>query len=85
MKNLFLMAVIIAATVFDVTAQSRENKTITTFSSKSQKLITASGWAQNSETGKWIENKNVIDDRDCPSYRIRVCFSKLQSAILFDF
>lgn len=70
MKNLLLMAVILTATIFNVAAQSRENKTIATFNSESQKLTAATGWAQNNETGKWIENKNVIDDRDCPSYWI---------------
>lgn len=30
----------------------------------------AKGWAQNKVTGKWIENKDVIDDRECPSYWI---------------
>lgn len=70
MKNLLLMAVILTATIFNVAAQKRENKTIATFNSESQKLTAATGWAQNSQTGKWIENKNVIYDRDCPSYWI---------------
>jgi len=70
MKKIFLMAVVLTTMIFNLTAQSRENKAIATFSSESQKLTTASGWAQNSETGKWVENKNVIHDRDCPSYWI---------------
>jgi hypothetical protein len=69
-KNVILTAVLITATIFNGKAQSRENKATVEFSTQSEKLTKATGWEQNKKTGKWIENKNVIDDRDCPSYWI---------------
>lgn len=51
-------------------AQNRENKVNLKFESKSEKLTTAIGWKLNKETGKWIENKNVIEDRACPNYYV---------------
>ncbi|PIB30217.1 hypothetical protein BFP78_14290 [Gaetbulibacter sp. 5U11] len=66
-KVLFTITMIIA-TVLNVNSQSRENKKTVEFSSESQKLTKATGWEQNEKTGKWVENKNVIDDRECPSY-----------------
>ena len=68
LKNLLLTAVLITATVLNVNSQSRENKVTVEFASESQKLTKATGWEQNEKTGKWVENKNVIDDRECPSY-----------------
>lgn len=38
------------------------------FSARSPKLLSATGWQQNKVTGQWVENKNVIDDRDSPPY-----------------
>lgn len=49
-------------------AQSRENKVNQKFESKTEKITTAVGWKLNKETGKWIDNKNVIEDRTCPAY-----------------
>ena len=51
-------------------AQSRENKKIAQFSSKSEKLTKATGWELNEKTGQWIENKNVIHGSECKSYWI---------------
>lgn len=58
---------IITLAVFNVNAQSRVNKQVVQFNFKSEKIIEAKGWEQNKETGKWIENKNVIDDEECSS------------------
>lgn len=33
-----------------------------------KKLLQAVGWQQNKETGQWVENRNVIDDRISPPY-----------------
>ena len=52
----------------NINAQSRTNKTMLEFKSKSQKLSSAIGWQKNEKTGKWIENKNVIDDKKVSSY-----------------
>lgn len=51
--------------ILNIHSQSRENKELITFSTKSQKLTKAIGWKLNSETGKWISNKNVILERKC--------------------
>jgi hypothetical protein len=67
-KNVILTAVLITATILNGKAQSRENKVTVEFSAESEKLTKAKGWQLNEKTGKWVENKNVIDDRDCPSY-----------------
>jgi hypothetical protein len=66
-KNLQLTTSLLILSTILCNAQSRENKVTVQFSSKSEKLTEATGWAQNKETEKWIENKNVINDRDCPS------------------
>ncbi len=49
-------------------AQSRSDKVNLKFESNSEKLISAVGWKLNKGTGKWIENKNVIEDRICSPY-----------------
>jgi len=69
MKNLICLTLALFF-AFNLNAQSRENTAKFLFSSKSKKLIQAEGWAQNKETGKWIKNKNVIDDKIVPSYWI---------------
>lgn len=69
-KHLLLTSFLFAFATFNSNAQSRENKETVQFSSKSEKLTEATGWEQNKETGKWIENKNVIDDIKCPSYLV---------------
>lgn len=51
-----------------VFAQVRQDKATIKFNSQSEQLKSATGWAQNKETGKWMQNKNVIDDKKCPSY-----------------
>jgi hypothetical protein len=61
--------ILISLSIFLTTntfAQSRENKVNLKFESKSEKLTTAIGWKLNKQTGKWIDNKNVIEDRTCP-------------------
>jgi hypothetical protein len=70
MKKLKKVLLILTLTLFslNIFAQSRENKVNIKFDKKSEKLTTAVGWKLNKETGKWIENKNVIDDRTCPAY-----------------
>jgi len=70
MKNL-KKALLISISIFltvNTFAQSRENKVNLTFESKSEKLTSAIGWKINKETGKWVDNKNVIEDRTSPSY-----------------
>lgn len=69
MKNLICLTLILFFS-FNLNAQSRENTAKFHFNLKSKKLIQAEGWAQNKETGKWIKNKNVINDSDVPSYWI---------------
>ncbi len=64
---LILISMFLTITTF---AQSRENKINLKFDSKSEKLTSAVGWKLNKQTGKWIENKNVIDDRSCPAYSV---------------
>jgi hypothetical protein len=51
-------------------AQSRENKVNLRFELKSDKLTTAVGWELNNETGKWINNQNVIYSRGCSEYMV---------------
>ena len=67
-NNLLLSAVIIIASFLNANSQSRENKETVVFASETQKLTKAIGWEENKKTGKWVENKNVIDDRECPTY-----------------
>lgn len=69
-KHLLLTYLFVTFAIFNSNAQSRENKEIVQFSSKSEKLTKAIGWKQDKVTGKWIENKNVIYDRKCPSYLV---------------
>lgn len=52
----------------NVNAQSRTSKAMLEFKSESSKLTSAKGWGKNEKTGKWIENKNVIDDQEVKSY-----------------
>ncbi len=59
---LISLSIFLTTTTF---AQSRENKVNLKFESKSEKLTTAIGWKLNKQTGKWIDNKNVIQDRTC--------------------
>lgn len=68
MKNVVLTVTLILSIVLNTNAQSREDKETVKFVSEFQKLTKANGWCQNTKTGKWIENKNVIDDRECPPY-----------------
>mgnify|MGYP006153576469 FL=1 len=65
-----IMTIIITICVMNVNAQSRTNKTMLEFKSESPKLKSAIGWQKNEKTGKWIENKNVIDDRKVSSYGV---------------
>jgi hypothetical protein len=67
LKKVLLISASIFLTI-STFAQSRENKVNLKFDSKSEKLTTAVGWKLNKETGKWIDNKNVIEDRACPAY-----------------
>lgn len=67
LKNVMLMTFLITCIVTNVNAQSRKNRQIVEFKSKSAKLTKATGWGKNKLTGKWVECKNVIDDNKCPS------------------
>ena len=69
-KQNLLSALVILLTFFSVAviAQSRENRENAEFDEKSEKLKSATGWALNGETGKWVENANVIYDRKCEKY-----------------
>lgn len=77
-KKNFLTALMFTATFLNVNSQSRENKETVKFTSQSQKITKAIGWKLNEKTGKWFENKNVIDDRVCPSYWISHVEQNLQ-------
>jgi hypothetical protein len=65
-KELLIIASIFLA--FNTFAQSRENKVNLKFDTKSEKLSSSIGWKLNKVTGKWIDNKNVIDDKICEEY-----------------
>jgi len=67
LKKVLLISISILLTI-STFAQSRVNKVNLKFESKSEKLTAAVGWKLNKETGKWIDNKNVIEDRTCPAY-----------------
>jgi len=67
-KTLILAILLYSIVWSGLNAQIRENKEILKFNLKSSKLTNAKGWEQNKETGKWVANKNVIEDRKCPSY-----------------
>ena len=69
-KKLILITIFITSIVINGTAQSRTNRKMIEFNSKSTKLTKATGWGQNEKTGKWIGNKNVIDDKKVSSYWI---------------
>ena len=69
MRNLILITLFITSIALDVNAQERENTTMLEFKTKSVKLTSATGWEKNKTTGKWIENKNVIDDKKSTSYQ----------------
>lgn len=45
----------------NVNGQSRTNKKMLEFISKSTNLTNATGWAYNDATGKWISNENLIN------------------------
>jgi hypothetical protein len=67
-------------------SQSRENRRNISFDKKSEKLTEATGWMLNKETGKWVDNKNVIYDRPCPSYwvsQVSQNFKWIQFATIF--
>lgn len=68
-KKALLISVSIFLTI-NTFAQGRENKVNLKFEAKSEKLTTAVGWEKNKETGKWIDNKNVIKDRTCTAYGV---------------
>lgn len=61
----FLFFVAASASLF---GQIREDRWNPTFDKMTEKITYASGWMLNKGTGKWIENQNVIADRECPSY-----------------
>ena len=87
MKTRRLLGLMIALTfsVLNLSGQSRENKSLLSFKDKSEKLSKATGWALNKQTGKWIENKNVIDTKECPPYwisHVSQNFKWLQFAII---
>lgn len=66
-RNLFTLT-LFALLSLSINAQSRENKPTLSFLSESPKLTKATGWQQNEETGKWVDNKNSIDDKEVKSY-----------------
>ncbi|CAI8437147.1 MAG: Uncharacterised protein [Polaribacter sejongensis] len=70
MKKTVLLAIILIGGFMNANAQSRTNETMLEFKSKSAKISSAIGWGKNEKTGKWIENKNVIDDEKVSSYWI---------------
>ncbi len=62
--NILPYALLLITTI--VNGQGRINKQTLSFDSKTNKLANATGWKLNGETGKWIENTNVIDGIKCP-------------------
>jgi len=79
MKKMLLLFVL--STGLTMSAQNRVNKVNDVFVSQSEKLTVSVGWEQNDETGTWIENKNVIHNKLCPSYwtaRVEQNFDWLQ-------
>lgn len=68
MKNKIILSLVIFITSFTVYSQSRQNRSNLTFTKKSEKLTEATGWALNKQTGKWVDNNNVIDKTICKSY-----------------
>jgi hypothetical protein len=69
MKNIKTTLILIISTFLAniIYAQNRENRVNVTFDTVSENLTKAVGWKLNKESGKWIENKNVIWDKKCPS------------------
>jgi hypothetical protein len=59
---LFLIGTIGVMTT-NVCGQNRENRQNHSFIQKTERVISATGWAFNDKTGKWVENKNVIYDK----------------------
>jgi len=68
-KKIMLIVIPLFLTISSF-GQSRENKVNLKFEMTSEKLTAAVGWKLNKETGKWIDNKNVIEDRICPTYMV---------------
>ena len=69
MKQLHILSAILLITL-SAFAQSRQDASGPIVLKRSQKLIKATGWALNQQTGKWVENKNVIDQRKCKPYMV---------------
>jgi hypothetical protein len=67
MKKTLLFAIILFVGILNVKAQSRTNKVMLEFNSKTPKITSAVGWMKNDKTGKWIENKNVVSDKKVSS------------------
>jgi hypothetical protein len=63
MKKIISIILVLLFTIVISTAQSRVNDEKLSFSSHSQKIINATGWCFNKNTGKWVSNKNTIDDK----------------------
>jgi len=63
MKKIVLFLIVVIISVHSSFSQKREDKKILSFESRSKQLTNATGWVQNKLTGKWISNKNVIDDK----------------------
>jgi len=66
MKKIIVLLLVLSVNV--LCAQSRVNKVMDSFVSESEKLTSFIGWDQNTGTGKWIDNKNVIHHKICPDY-----------------
>jgi hypothetical protein len=66
--NLITAAFFFFQFVFTSIAQQRENRVNLKFDVKSEKINEATGWMKNSQTGEWIDNKNVIYSSKCPTY-----------------
>lgn len=63
MKKLFLILILISSLV----ASSRQDDVNLKFTKSSTKLIKADGYSKNLELGKWIKNKNIINDKPANS------------------
>jgi hypothetical protein len=68
--DIFFVSILLLPIYDSGYSQSRQNSEPLVFTSRSEKLAAATGWKVNSVTGKWINNENVIDDKECPRYWI---------------
>ena len=63
--KLTLIIILITGSLLQVFGQERTNRTKLNFDTSSENLLKATGWANNTTLGEWIDYENVIsDDKD---------------------